>query len=200
MTVSETTLNLWQQLLAIRRRSWDHRVMNVFEVATLVIAVLGLVLSMVSLAWQAATYVLSGSRVRAELMHGAGNADVVVSGPPGWKRVAAHGLDEEVIGIEVRNVGRMAASIDSVHAALPRGTKTTMLQSIVGPPLPHRLDPQGVASWFLPMAQVRATVGTTAEVFKRRNPSKVWMEVTVAGNVVKSRQSMRLGSRPELDR
>jgi hypothetical protein len=41
--------------------------MNAFEVATLVIAVLGLVLSMVSLIWQAATYVLSGSRIRAEL-------------------------------------------------------------------------------------------------------------------------------------
>jgi len=174
--------------------------MNSFEVGTLVIAVLGLVLSILSLIWQAATYLLSGSRGRAELKHGARNADVVVSGHPGWKRVAAQGLDEEVIGIEVRNAGRMAATIDSVHAALPRGTKTTMLQSIIGPPLPHRLDPQSVASWFLPLAPVRATVGTAAEVFKRRNPSKVWMEVTVAGKVVKSRQSMRLGSRPELDR
>ena len=174
--------------------------MDSFAVATLVIAVLGLVLSIVSLIWQAATFVLSGSRVRAELKHGARNADVVVSGPPGWQRVASQGLGEEVIGIEVRNVGRMAASIDSVQAALPRGTKTTLLQSFIGPPLPHRLDPQSVASWYLPAAPVRATVGAAAEVFKRRNPSKVWMEVTVAGKVVRSRQSMWLGSRPELDR
>jgi hypothetical protein len=174
--------------------------MNSFEVGTLVVAVLGLLLSIVSLIWQAATYVLSGSRVRAELKYGSRNADVVVSGPAGWRRFAAQGLDEEVIGIEVRNVGRMAASIDSIHAALPRGTKTTMLQSIIGPPLPHRLEPQSVASWFLPLEPVRAIVGTAAEVFKRRNPSQVWMEVMVAGKVVRSRQSMRLGSRPELDR
>src|SRR5258708_4430487 len=135
LTVSETTLETMAAGARNSARSWDDRTVNSFEVGTLVIAVLGLVLSILSLIWQAATYILSGSRVRAELKHGARSADVVVSGPPGWKRVAAQGLDEEVIGIEVHNLGRMAASIDSVHAALPRGTKTTMLQSIIGPPL-----------------------------------------------------------------
>jgi hypothetical protein len=74
-----------------------------------------------------------------------------------------------------------------------------MLQSIIGPPLPHRLEPQSSASWYPPAAPVRAVVGTSAEVFKRPNPCKVWMEVTVAGKVVRSKQSRWLGSRPELD-
>jgi hypothetical protein len=59
-------------------RSWDDRTMNSFEAGTLVIAVLGLGLANLLVIWQAATYVLSGSRVRAELKHGARSADVVV--------------------------------------------------------------------------------------------------------------------------
>jgi len=174
--------------------------MDFATAATLAIAVLSLVLSVVSLTWQAATFVLSGSRVRAYLTRGARNADVVVTAPSGWQQLAAQGLTEEVIGIEVRNVGRLAASIDTVHAALAGGTKTTMLQSISGPPLPHRLEPQSSAAWYLPAAPVRAAVGAQAEVLRRANPCKVWMEVTVAGKIVRTRQSIRLGSRPELDR
>lgn len=115
--------------------------MNPFEVATLVIAVFGLVLSVVSPTWQAATFMLSGSRVRAELTFGYRLGDVVVTQPTGWQQVAAQGFTEQVIGIKVRNVGRLAASIDTVEAALPGGTRTTMLESIIGPPLPHRLEP-----------------------------------------------------------
>jgi hypothetical protein len=177
--------------------------MDPAAVATLVIAVLGLALSVASLTWQAATFILSGSRVRAELRHGARNADVVAVGPLGSQRLsvlAAQGLTEEVIGIEVRNVGRLAASVDSVEAALEGGMKFAMLQSTIGPPLSHRLEPQSSASWSMPAAPIRAAVGASAEVLKRPNPCKVWMEVTVAGKVVRSRQSMRLGSRAELDR
>ena len=44
------------------------RPVDPFAVATLVIAVLGIVLSVASLTWQAAAFVLSGSRVRADLL------------------------------------------------------------------------------------------------------------------------------------
>ena len=177
--------------------------MDSMTVAILVIAVLSLVLSVVSLTWQAATFVLSGSRIQAELKHGARNAGVVATGPPGSQQLqalAAQGLTEEVLGVEVRNVGRLAASIDSVEAALEGGVKIKMLEFVTGPVLSHRLEPQSSASWSVPAAPVRAAVGVSAEVLKRANPCKVWMEVTVAGKIVRSKQSMLLGSRPELDR
>lgn len=176
--------------------------MDSMAAATLIIAVLGLVLSVASLTWQAATFVLSGSRVRAELKHGARNASGVISGPPRsqqLKALAEQGFPEEVIGIKVHNVGRLAASIDSVEAALAGGVKISMLVDIVGPSLPHRLDAQSSASWFLPAAPIRRAVFASAQALKRPDPCRAWMEVEVAGKVIRS-ESMWLGSRPEFDR
>jgi hypothetical protein len=173
--------------------------------ATLAIAVLSLVLSVASLTWQAATFVLSGSRVRAELKHGARNASTVVTGAPGsqdFLSLAGQGLTDEVIGIEVRNVGRLAASIQSVSAALASGLKVTPVRELVGPTLPHTLEPQSAASWFLPAAPIRDVVAFSSKGrLKQPDPNKVWMEVTLGtGKVVRSKQSMWLGSRPQLDR
>ncbi len=177
--------------------------MDLMAIATLIIAVLGLVLSVASLTWQAATFVLSGSRVRADLRHGARNATTAVSGPPGSQQLqflAAQGFTEEVIGIEVRNVGRLAASIESVAATLAGGVQFTQLRDSGGPPLPHTLEPQSAAKWFLPAVPVRAAVAVSSQTLKGADPCKVWMEVTLGtGKLVRSRRSMWLGSRPELD-
>ena len=51
--------------------------------AVLVIAVLGLVLSVASLVWQAATFRLNGPRIRVELLVGAVNGPLCGYGPPG---------------------------------------------------------------------------------------------------------------------
>jgi len=177
--------------------------MRAVAVATLVIAVLGLVFSVASLTWQAATFVLSGSRIRAELKHGARNAGMVGSGPPGQQplqALAEQGLTEEVVGVEVHNVGRLAASVDKVEVALAGGLKLQMLLDVTGPALPHRLEPQSSASWFVPAAPIRRTVHASAQVLQRADPCEIWMEVEVVGKVVRTRQSMRIGSRPELDR
>jgi hypothetical protein len=171
--------------------------------ATLVIAVLGLVLSVVSLTWQGATFVLSGSRFRADLKHGAANAGGVVHGPPGsqpLQSLAAEGFTAEVIGVEVRNVGRLAATVDRVEASLANGLKVNLFSELLGPSLPHRLEPQSSASWFMPAAPIRRTVAVSAHVLKRADPCKVWIEVEIVGKHVRTRQSMLLGSRPELDR
>lgn len=172
--------------------------MDSVEVATLIIAVLGLALSVASLTWQAATFVLSGSRVRADLKHGAANAAGALTGPPGSSplmSLVAQGFTEEVLGIEVRNLGRLAATVDRVQAALAGGMKLDLLHDVAGPQLPHRLEPQSAASWFMPAAPIRRAVAASAQVLGRADPCEVWMEVEVVGKVVRTRQSMRLGSR-----
>jgi hypothetical protein len=177
--------------------------MDSMAIATLIIAVLGMGLSVASLTWQAATFILSGSRIRAELKHGARNAGMVGSGAPGsqpLKALAEQGLTEEVVGVEVHNVGRLAASVDRVEAALAGGMKLQMLLDVTGPSLPHRLEPQSSAAWFVPAAPIRRAVAVSAQVLKRPDPCEMWMEVEVVGKLVRTRQSMRLGSRPELDR
>jgi hypothetical protein len=171
--------------------------------ATLVIAVLGLVLSVASLTWQAATFVLSGSRVRADLKHGAAGAGGVIHGPPGSQPLAslgAQGFMEEVLGVQVRNAGRLATTIDRIEICLANGVKLAQLSALMGPSLPHRLEPQSSALWFIPADPARGAVAASAQALKRADPCKVWMEVEVVGKLVRTRQSMWLGSRPERDR
>jgi hypothetical protein len=130
-------------------------------VATLAIAVVGLVLSVISLTWQAATFVMSGSRVRARLRHGAAGGGSVVSGPPGTQSLrvmAEQGFTTEVIGVEVRNVGRLAVQVTDVRAALPSGFQVSEARISMGPDLPYRLEAQSSQTWFLPAQMARAAV------------------------------------------
>jgi hypothetical protein len=170
-------------------------------VATLVIPVLGLVQSVASLTWQAATFVLSGSRVRADLKHGAANAAGFLTGAPGvYRSVDDQGLGDEVIGVKVRNVGRLAASVDSIEVAMAGGMRMQMPSEVMGQSLPHRLEPQSSASWFVPAEPIQRVIRANAQVLKRSDPCEVWIEVEVVGKTVRTRQAMRLGSRPELGR
>src|SRR5919204_5203102 len=94
------------------------------------IAVLSLILAVASLTWQAATFALSGSRLRADLRHGARNATVAVTGVPGSQSLdtlTQQGFTEEVFGVEVRNVGRLAAEVSRVQVALANGVKVEVM-------------------------------------------------------------------------
>jgi hypothetical protein len=146
--------------------------------------------------------VFAGSTVR-RLKHGARNAAVAVTNAPGsqqLRRLAEQGFTEEVVGVEVRNIGRMAATVDRVQAALAGGVKLQPVADLGGPTLPHRLEPQSAASWFLPAEPIRRAVAASAKVLKRPDPCELWMEVEVVGKAVRSQNSMWIGSRPELDR
>jgi hypothetical protein len=171
---------------------------------TLILAVLGVVLGAISLAWQAATLVQAGSRIRAGLRHGARNADTAVTGKPGTQTMATllpQGFTEEVLGVEVRNAGRRVASIITVQGALKNGVKVSAVgDSLDGPSLPHRLEPKNTATWLLPATSVRAAVGASAQI-RGSDPCRMWMEIELGtGKVVKTRETMILGSRSALDR
>jgi hypothetical protein len=166
--------------------------------ATLVIAIFGLVLSAISLTWQAATFVMSGSRVRASLRHGARGGASVVSGPPAsqsFRALAEQGFTYEVIGIEVRNVGRLAVQVTGVRAALPSGVQVQETRSSMGPGFPYRLEAQSSQTWFLPGEMARSAVAASAAIGKGSDPADVWMEVELGnGKVVRTKQRVSLGS------
>jgi hypothetical protein len=89
--------------------------------ATLAIAVLGVVLSVASLAWQFANFILTGPRVNVELQLGVvNNADsstvswLPTSGRPISVHERARGATREVVIVTARNRGRATISIASV--------------------------------------------------------------------------------------
>jgi hypothetical protein len=173
------------------------------SLAAFILAALGLVLSVASLSWQAATFVLSGSRVKAELRHGArgpGGHGGLVSGKPGLQTLASlapQGWTEEVLGVEVRNVGRLAVTVTSVavvHAE--KGIKYRPVGALIGEELPFRLEAQSSQSWFMSAADVHQMIAVAAETLGAGDPADLYVEVELGtGKVCKTREKLALSGR-----
>jgi hypothetical protein len=150
---------------------------------TLLIAVVGLGLAIASLVWQAATFVLSGARVRVEIQIGAHDgAGTIMSGPPeslsqGMGLLARQGYANEMIGARVRNRGRMAMSVESFEVVFSNKIALSHPGNGLGPDFPYRLEPQSSASWFLALDPVRHAVATSASTLGTPNPDRVRVRV-----------------------
>lgn len=82
------------------------------DVVTLIVAILGLLLGVTSFVWQAATYVMSGGRVRVEFLVGAtrpGGASLTMKASRFDNDALRQAIDDgyglPVMGVRVRNVG-----------------------------------------------------------------------------------------------
>jgi hypothetical protein len=140
----------------------------------LAIAVLSLILSALSLGWQAAIFFLEGGRVKASFRPGFSNAFAVMTVPPDKftdsDTIAAmkgQGYAAPVVTVTVRNVGRLPVTIASwsVHA-VPGGTAFQPMGQSVGPSFPHRLEAGESQLWALEFRAVYALLQATAEVLK----------------------------------
>jgi hypothetical protein len=161
----------------------------------LAVAIVGVALAALSLGWQAATFALTGSRVKAELRHGAGGMTNMVTGLPGavdLNRMRSQGLTTELIGVEVFNRGRLSVSVTAWRVKMGKVAVGAVGQAI-GPDLPHRLEPGASATWVIPMQPVRAAVATSAEVLHTPNPDKVWVQLDLGtGRQVKAKGAMEV--------
>jgi hypothetical protein len=128
------------------------------QVATLVIAVVAVVLSASSLCWQAATFVLTGGRVTVELVVGALDAtgsNLVTAPISGMTQtfgdtLRAQGFTRPVVGVQVHNVGRGLATITEWSLVMQDGTALTPTGASIGPPLAHRMEGGGEpARWVV---------------------------------------------------
>jgi hypothetical protein len=163
------------------------------DTTTLVIAVVGLALAATSLAWQAATFALTGSRVRAEILRGGIGRGALVTYPPDkWTEtsVAAlvrEGFTNEVVAVEVRNVGRLPVSVQKITAYLANGIGFSPFET--QPPLPFRLEAGSSERWWIEAAQVRAAIAASKDAgIQRSDRSKVHIAVGLAtGKVVKTK-------------
>jgi hypothetical protein len=140
----------------------------------LVIAVVGLALSVASIVWQAAQYLLTGGRVRLELLRGAmGRGLITTNRPDRWDggAMAAQGFTAEILAVRVRNVGRLPVVVEGVSVAIDGGTKVGQTSQGASPNLPHRLEGGSSELFFLPFNLVKQAALATIAMRKRGEAS-----------------------------
>jgi hypothetical protein len=135
------------------------------DVTTLVIAVFGLVLSLAALCWQAATWHLSGPRVRVEMLVGATNGRQYGTVPvkEGWQKPVedfrAQGLGERLLAAKILNVGRQATQVVGYSAGTDTGVKLGVVAAPPGtPPLPHRLEAESQVLYYLDLEDLTSAL------------------------------------------
>jgi hypothetical protein len=110
----------------------------------LVLSIVGVVLAVASLGWQAWTWRRSGPRVVVTTA----NAFPVYSGRTG----------EWHIAVKATNTGRSPITIDGWGFELPDKSDIVLTQPVPWlPQLPHRLDSYTEASWMMDGADFRST-------------------------------------------
>jgi hypothetical protein len=142
----------------------------------LAVGICGVVLASLSLGWQAATYVLTGGRVKVKLLVGALGNGGMATGPPehvsaDWlQRLASQGFNQPIVAVTVANVGRQPVQV--VRWGLKSGLGASLYPSNgVGPPLPHRLEVGDAATWAVGMEAVQAFIQTTNETLGKSERS-----------------------------
>lgn len=125
--------------------------------ATLVIAVVGLGLSVLSLGWQAASFFLSGPRVRVHLQEGFRGMGGAVLAPPsvytdqGREALERQGFTEHILAVIVVNRGRLPATVGNWSIRFGNGAAYQNPGDPRNPALPYRLEPFTSESWYAPV-------------------------------------------------
>lgn len=142
------------------------------QAASLLVAVLGVVMAAASLTWQAASFVLTGGRPKIDLKPGALAADggsMVLVEPrqftPDWfKNTASQGFGRPIVAIEVRNVGRLPITVNRWHLATRVGVTLMPIADSIGPDLPHQINVGQSATWAVGLQEVKGVADTAGEV------------------------------------
>jgi hypothetical protein len=138
------------------------------------LSIIALVMSALSLGWQAATFVLTGGRVKVELRVGAMHAGSwgMIHAPVDavehtWSDMQLEqGYVDRVIVVLVRNVGRLPVSVMewSVKAE-PTGASFRPVGQSIGPDLPYRMDPGTTETWAVRLSEVAGPIEATKKAF-----------------------------------
>jgi hypothetical protein len=120
--------------------------------ATTILAALGVLLALLSIAWQAWSFMRSGSRVSVVVHSGLWNATgaMTVPGSPTeamLQQMRAQGFREPALAIEVRNAGRGPTSV--VKLAIHFGKGVTWTDFKFDPPLSFRLEGESEQTWLV---------------------------------------------------
>lgn len=166
---------------------------------TLVLAIIGIVLGVASLSWQAASFFLAGPRVKVQLLRGAVGQSGIVTGPIGAVRsshdhLISQGFEEELLSINVVNHGRLAVSVERWHAVFENGMQFTQPRDPINADFPYRLQPHDSQTWHVRMSSLLPIIQASYASETWRGPhQRVWMSVTLAGDKTKrTKESLTL--------
>lgn len=167
--------------------------------ASLIIAIISLVLAAGSVGAQLGTWVLDGGRSRLTLLHGVVGMGGIVSGPVGrdgspldLRTVQAQGpTGDELVGVRVANVGRAPLRVTSYGVKLVRpGLAFTPLGDAIGPSLPCTIEPGSSETWYAQMRSARALVAA-AGALGTPVSDNIYMTVSLGtGRVRRTRRTL----------
>ncbi|HWD37317.1 MAG TPA: hypothetical protein VG944_00585 [Fimbriimonas sp.] len=167
------------------------------QIATLIIAVVGIVLAGLSLGWQAATFTLSGPRVKVNLREGFRGPRGIMIAPPavytdnGLETLAQQGYSEHVLAVEAINRGRLPATIENWSLRFGNGAAYSNPTDGGNLSLPYRLDSHTRANWYAPAANLRELQG----IFTDQTESAAILRAEVSlgsGQTAVSRNALRV--------
>jgi hypothetical protein len=146
------------------------------NVASLVLGICGVVLASLSLGWQAATYVLTGGRVKVRLrVGGLGDGGIVIAPPNSlnanwWEYLASQGYPRPIGAVTVANVGRQPVTVARWGLKSGLGLSLYPAADSIGPSLPHRLEVGESETWAVDIAPVQAFIQAAHETLGRPQP------------------------------
>jgi hypothetical protein len=160
------------------------------DLTTTILAVVGVVLAIGSLVWQAWTFRLSGSRVRFTIQvamldrvtgEGIGLPDMTTDQELGLRR---QGLTHPVLTVVVKNSGRSPTSVRSVKVVY--SNDVVFIAPGYDPALPFRLDAESEQTWrfershLVEYSQALGMSFSTAVRRPSRRPVAAWRLAGVA--------------------
>jgi hypothetical protein len=170
---------------------------STLDFVTLGVAIFGVSLAALSLSWQAATFFLSGSRIRVRIRHGAVRGDQTrVSFPINASEsdvayLRKQGYTKDVAVAEVRNRGRLAISVESVSIKTHDKYGFAVLEDPENPALPFRLEPGAMQTWHVPIEPVQALANMDGR------PRRIGMVVEFgSGKVIETKKSIVVDPSP----
>jgi hypothetical protein len=132
------------------------------DVTTLVIAVVGLGLSLVSLTWQIVEHFLTGHRVTVELLWGGVGNRGVVTGPVQGTldAFAQQGFTDLVVAVRARNVGRLPVDVKGFDVQVAGSISFSLGPEDwhLNPRTPHRLEAGSEATFYIPLDMVMQAI------------------------------------------
>jgi len=165
---------------------------------TLVLASLGVVLALASLAWQARSFIVTGSRITVELRVAFKGRGSVVSIPHNATTdqvslLQSQSFTEPVLAVRVNNTGRGSTSVVSVDLAFDDGG--ALDETVRNPPLPFRLDGESEQSWYIDAQPAFAYAKTVEQIQRTGKPHHVRGRVKLGNRkVVLSKNHVSLPS------
>jgi hypothetical protein len=126
-------------------------VLHTGDTATTILAAFGVGLAVLSLGWQAWSFLLAGSRVSVEVGDGLkdGNKVATIARTATPVEIASlehQGLTERVLSVRVNNAGRGPTSVVAVGIEFQDGGAIS--DARLNPPLPFRLDGESEQTWY----------------------------------------------------